>query len=124
VADAQVTPKGSGNSRLVGGPEDNTLVDVAFPPAARLSRRLDDQVLHYDLDADKNGMPRFGEDRMMTWNYSDATPYTEPHPLGQVELLETEGISGAVSTAEEATGGRPAEGDGEAKASRSRRQAE
>lgn len=68
----------AGNSRLVGGPEDGESVDVAWPPSPRLSRRVGDEIVHYDLKVDGKGRPALDDDNLMDWIYAEKEAHVEP----------------------------------------------
>lgn len=72
---------GSGNSRLVGGPEDGEMVDVAWPPAPRLSRRVGDEIVHYDLKVDGKGRADLDENNLMDWVYAESEAHVEPFDI-------------------------------------------
>jgi hypothetical protein len=62
----------AGNSRLVGGPEDGTEVDVAWPPAPILNRAHDGKILSYELQDDLTS------DGRMHWKHVDTFDVVEP----------------------------------------------
>jgi hypothetical protein len=65
----------AGNSRLIGGPEDGTEVDVAWPPASTLRRAHEGQILVYERAPDT-------KDGRIAWKYTGAEPVVKPGSHG------------------------------------------
>lgn len=70
----------AGNSVLEGGPEDGTEIDVAWPPAPKLFRRVGDQIIEYDLQDDPTEQGR------LRWKAAAKRhKHIDPDPRGQVD---------------------------------------
>jgi len=86
------------NSILVGGPEDGTEIDVAWPPSPILSRRVGDEIIHYHLE-DQSKLP-------MRWKaQTKRDRVVDPKAEGQPEAEQN---AATQKDAKRAQGGRGA----------------